>query len=75
MKLEKDSLTLQNGQVLDNSNGNTLKFYLNGKKVDELANYIPQDLDKLLISYGPENDPNIDRQINSVTDYGKHYQE
>lgn len=71
MKLDKDSLTLENGQVLKNESGNTLKFYLNGKKVDDLDNYVFQDLDKILISYGQENDPDVERQISSVTSFAK----
>lgn len=47
------------------------KFYLNGKKVDSWENYVFQDLDKLLISYGPENDPDIERQIKSITNFAK----
>lgn len=71
MKLDKNNLTLENGRVLKNENGNTLKFYINGNKVDELSNYVFQDLDKVLISYGPENDPDIERQINSITNFAK----
>ena len=71
MNLTKDSLTLTDGRVLKNENGNMLKFYLNGQKVDELDNYVFQDLDKLLISYGPENDPDIEGQLNSITNFAK----
>lgn len=74
MKLTKDSFTLIGGKVLKNGNGNTLKFYLNGKKVDELENYVFQPLDKILISFGPENDPDIQAQINSVPDFAKDHQ-
>lgn len=69
--LQKDSLILADGRILKNENGNTLKFYLNGQKVDELVDYVFLPSDKLLISYGPENDPNIKSQINSVTDFAK----
>lgn len=71
MKLGKDSLTLADGQVFKNENGNTLKFYLNGKRVDELGNYVFQPLDKLLISFGPENDEGIQSQIDSVPNFAK----
>ena len=74
MKLEKDSLTLDDGKVYENENGNILKFYLNGKKVDELGEYVFQPLDKLLISYGSENDPDVQRQIGSVTNFAKDHQ-
>lgn len=74
MNLAKDSFTLIGGEVLKNGNGNTLKFYLNGKKVDELENYVFQPLDKLLISYGSENDQDIETQINSVPSFAKDHQ-
>lgn len=74
MNLTKDSMTLADGRVLKNENGETLKFYLNGKKVDELGDYSFQPLDKLLISYGSENDPNLQNQINSVTNFAKDHQ-
>ncbi len=74
INLTKDSLTLSDGQVLKNGNGKTLKFYLDGKKVDELGDYSFQPLDKLLISYGPENDSEIQTQINSVTNFAKDHQ-
>lgn len=72
--LTKDSLTLSDGRVLKNGNGKTLKLYLDGKKVDELGDYSFQPLDKLLISYGPENDSNVVKQIDSVTNYAKDHQ-
>ena len=74
MKLEKDSLTLVGRQVFTTENGNSLKFYLDGKKVDGLRDYVFQPLDKLLISYGPKDDPNLQTQINSVTNYAKDHQ-
>ncbi len=74
MTLEKESLTLADGQTLQNENGNSLKFYLNGKKVDELGEYVFQPLDKLLISYGPENVAGIERQISAVTNFAKDHQ-
>lgn len=74
VNLKKDSLTLADGQVLKNENGNTLKFYLNEQKVDELSDYSFQPLDKLLISYGPENDPNLEQQIKAMTNFAKDHQ-
>lgn len=74
MKIAKDNLTLAGGEILKNENGNILKFYLNGKKVDELGNYVFQPLDKLLISYGSENDPSIQSQIDSVPNFAKDHQ-
>ncbi len=74
MNLTQDSLTLTDGQILKNENGNTLKFYLNGQKVDELGDYSFQPLDKMLISYGPENDPNVQEQLRVMTNFAKDHQ-
>lgn len=74
MKIEKDSLTLADGEALKNENGNSLKFYLNGTKVGELGNYVFQPLDKLLISFGPENDPDTQKQIESIPNFAKDHQ-
>lgn len=74
MNLTKNNLTLADGQILKNENGKTLKFYLDGKKVDELGDYSFQPLDKLLISYGPENDSNVQQQIKAMTNFAKDHQ-
>lgn len=71
MKLDKDSLTLADGRVLKSENGKTLKFYLNGTKVDDLTNYVFQDHNKLLISFGPENDPGVEQQLASITNFSQ----
>ncbi len=73
MNLKKDSLALQDGQILKNENGKRLTFYLDGKKVDELGNYTLQNLDKILISYGSDPDPDITNKVNSVTSYAKNH--
>lgn len=74
MKLDKNSLTTPDGRILKNGGGNTLKFYLNGRKVEGLGDYVFQPLDKLLISYGSQNDPVLQNQINSVKNYAKDHQ-
>ncbi len=73
MNITKEGLTLSDGQTLKNENGNTLKFYVNGQKLDGLGDYVFQPLDKVLVSYGPSNDPNINNQIRSMTDFAKNH--
>lgn len=41
----------------------SLKFYINGKQVDEINSYIISDGDRILVSYGQENKEEIDEQI------------
>lgn len=69
MKFDKDCITLDNGEKFCNTGENTLKFYVNGKSNSEWKNYVFKDLDKILISYGSEND--LSQQLNSVTDFAK----
>lgn len=74
MKLEKDNFTTADGQIFKNEAGKMLKFYLNGHKVDELGDYVFQPLDKLLITFGSENDLDLQKQISSVTNFAKDHQ-
>ena len=50
-----------------NSNEQTLKIYVNGQENPQGLSYVPQDLDQILVSYGPVTDKNITKQISSVT--------
>lgn len=75
IRLTKESLTLADGKVYKNESGARLKFYINGKSVDKLDDYVIKPLDKLLISYGPEDDLGIQNQINSVTSFAKEHEE
>jgi hypothetical protein len=44
----------------------TLKFYVNDHQVPDLKNYVFKDNDKMLISYGNENDTQIKSQLERV---------
>lgn len=46
----------------------SLKLYVNGEKVEDIENYIAQDLDKILLSYGSEDETAIQAQLSSITD-------
>lgn len=48
------SLTLPDGEELREENGNTFKFIVNEVQVDGVANTEIGDLERVLISYGPE---------------------
>ena len=41
----------------------SLKFYVNQKKVDDIRNYIVQEDDRILISYGNEDQLAIEKQL------------
>ena len=41
----------------------SLKFYVNQQKVDDLRNYVVQEDDRILITYGNESQEEIDKQL------------
>ena len=66
MQFTKDCFVLDNKTKYCNSKKNTLKMYVNGKKNTQFQNYVFNDLDRILISYG--NETNLTNQMDSVTD-------
>ena len=56
-----------------NENGNKLKFYVNGKLNTQFDNYVIKDLDKILVSYGDENDAEIQKQMDYITNLAPKY--
>ncbi len=71
MDFNKDCLTLSGGQKFCNGGQNTLKFYVNGKPNSDWENYVFNDLDKILISYGSEID--LIQQSKSITNFAKNH--
>lgn len=61
------------GQSYCSGDGKLLKFYVNGKPDSNFAGYIIQDLDKILVSYGSENESGIQLQLSSVTNLAPKY--
>src|SRR3989338_8894814 len=55
------------GQGYCNDNDKKLKFYIRGQSNNNFDNYIIKDLDKILISYGNEDEAAIQQQLSSVT--------
>ncbi len=61
-------LTLADGTVLKQSDTNTFKFFVNGVRVDGIAAMDISDLDRVLISYGPESEDEARAQFDTVSD-------
>ena len=68
MELTNTCFTDDNGTAYCNGDGNSLKFFLNGNRVQSLADYELTDLDQILISYGPLVDSALEQQLASITD-------
>lgn len=68
-KITDTSLTLPSGERLENSDTETLKFYVNGVRIDTLMFQDILDLNQVLISFGAEADDEVlSTQWPAVTD-------
>lgn len=65
--LNNECLTLDTGTKYCTGNGKTLKMFVNGKENKEFESYVPQDLDRILITYGSEGITLLQKQIDSVS--------
>lgn len=72
MDFNSNCLILE-GQAYCNSDGKILKFYVNGQPAIEFDNKVIKDLDKYLISYGNENEEEMQKQLSSVTNLAPRY--
>ena len=59
---------LDNGTQYCNDGDRTLKLYVNGKRNALYGDYEFNDLDRILISYGSDNETVITAQLAAVTD-------
>ena len=71
MDFNKECITLENKEKLCNDGNKKLKFFVNGKENNEFEDYVFNDLDRILISYGSENNGQIRNQLDSITDFAK----
>ena len=51
----------------------TIKFYVNGRQSNEMYSYVIKDLDKILVSYGPEDEAELQKQLGSITSLAPKY--
>ncbi|MBI2128884.1 hypothetical protein HYU07_01460 [Candidatus Woesearchaeota archaeon] len=70
MKFEKDCFTVDTGVKYCNNAEKSLKFYINRKENTEFRDYVFNEGDKILISYGDKNE-DILGQLASITDFAK----
>lgn len=68
MQFTNECFTLDAGESYCNENSKTLKMFVNGIQNTEMEKYIFKDLDRILITYGNEDNATIQQQIDSVRD-------
>ena len=71
MDFNKDCITLENQEKFCNDGNKKFKFFVNGKESNEFENYVFNNLDKILISYGNNSEEEIKNQLNSIADFAK----
>jgi hypothetical protein len=45
-----------------------LSFYVNGNKTDDIMNYVLNDGDRMLITYGKQNSTELDREFQELNE-------
>jgi hypothetical protein len=61
--VDENCFVFPDGRQFCNNEDYSLKFYINQQKVDDIRNYIVQEDDRILITYGNENQEAIDKQL------------
>lgn len=64
--LDEQCFVFQDGRSFCTNDDYSLKFYINGEKVDSITNYETMDNDRILISYGAETPEEIEGQLLEV---------
>lgn len=68
MALDKDCLTVDASTTKCATGANKVRFYVNGSENSEYGAYVLKDLDRILITYGSENETVLRQQVSGVTD-------
>lgn len=64
--LTQDCFVVQDGREFCNNNEDSLKFYINGNKIQDIQDYVIFDNDRILISYGHETPEEIKGQFEEL---------
>ncbi len=65
-KLTKECLITGGGETFCSGQGGILKFYLNGKRNDDLLKEVVRPNDRVLVSFGNEKESQIKNQLDGV---------
>ena len=61
--VDENCFIFPDGRQFCNNDDYTLKFYINDKRVADIASYVIQDNDRILITYGNEDQLAVDKQL------------
>lgn len=66
MHLSSECIVVPEGEEFCNDGDNSLKFYVNDEKEDDISKYLISEDDRILISYGPETEKEIAEQLEEL---------
>jgi len=66
MQLTKDCFVFSDGREFCSNDKNSLKFYVNDEKKDDISKYVISEDDRILISYGPETAKEVEEQLEEL---------
>ncbi len=75
MELTNDCFTLDTGESYCDDEENKLTMWVNGEPNSDFENYLIQDLDRILVSYGHSTSTELEAQMASVGDNACIYSE
>lgn len=75
MSLTDTCFTLDDGTAYCSDTNHTLNFFVNEKPNSDFGDYEIEDLDRILVSYGSEDEAALQSQLASVTDRACIYSE
>jgi hypothetical protein len=64
--VDENCFVFPDGRQFCNNEDYSLKFYVNGQKVNDIRTYVVQEDDRILITYGNEDQLTIDKQLSEL---------
>ena len=64
--IDEDCFTFPDGRAFCTNEDYSLKYFINHKEVNDLREYIVMEEDRILISYGPDNESAIEKQLSEL---------
>ena len=64
--MDENCFVFPDGRQFCTNDDYTLKFYVNQQKVEDIRTYVIQEDDRILISYGDEDEETIDKQLTEL---------
>ena len=64
--IDEDCFTFPDGRAFCTNEDYSLKYFINHKEVNDLREYVVMEEDRILISYGPDNESAIEKQLSEL---------